>query len=215
MYFLVFTQMLLSNSFFTQPRLQMEMRRPPAYLQATKKANTGMDILDAKTDSHSFNKDIEGQKYHVITVFGSVKIKAPYSEVLKFIQTIENLESYEPKLLKVAHMQKQQDSDQGFYISSGLFLFVPFHDVFSYELRADGFHSKMETGLLKNHMNGGFKLKKCSDSETLVYHYEVYELDSWKNIFSKLIERYLLREMQKELKNIKYECLQQKSHQDA
>ena len=154
--------------------------------------------------SKSFYKTIDNRNFNVVSVFGRVQIEAPHDEVLAFVKTIDNLDRYEPKLNHVKHTKQPDEQNQkGYYVSTGVFMFVPFRDTFSYVDRPDGFHSEMESGLLKGHMNGGFKVKALSDQLTEVYHYEIYEFSPLKNIMPKRVESYLKTAMVKELEDLR------------
>lgn len=143
------------------------------------------------------------KSFHHIAVSGQILLEDSYEAVLTYIHNIENLVQYEPKLWKVK-LQKESNSKKelGFYQSTGVFGFVPFRDQFSYTINENGFHSQMETGLLKKHMNGGFTLTKKNKNQCIVLHYENYELCGWQKLFSPYLKRYLKRSMEKELNTL-------------
>ena len=158
--------------------------------------------------SHQRKKKIDNKTYHVITVYGRVLIPDSYEKVLSFVKNMDNLKLYEPKLYNVKHLNEPDPSKKdpkGYYLSTGVFIFIPFRDRFSYVDRPDGFHSEMESGLLKGHMNGGFKVKRISDNVTQVYHYEVYEFTGWKAILPKFKENFLVAAMNKEMRSLALE----------
>lgn len=118
-----------------------------------------------------------------MSVVGEISLTCPFEYALSYIQSLDNIANYEPKISR--SITQIESSHAGRYSTFGSFAGVPWQGKFEYELHDRGFHSYMVEGVMANAMQGGFILLPTDHDQCQLWHYEEYKIPA--------ISTYLLR----------------------
>jgi hypothetical protein len=137
-----------------------------------------------------------------VFVMDRIDIPVNPDTAINFLSDIKNIDQYEPKVDKA---KVKTDTDKtGSYEVKGKFAGIPWSGKFSYELSSEGFYSEMiESPVPGLKVQGGFKVKKISDRDCRVIHYENYHLPAWLSVISPLLKNYLTHSLKQELEEVK------------
>jgi len=143
---------------------------------------------------------MKSHRYNDCLVTGKALLENDFLSTLAFIQNLNHISQYEPKL-KTARPEASNDK-QGYYYAEGKFIGISWSGKFSYQLTTKGFHSEMIEGPLKHHMSGGFVITEEDIHHATITHYEKYALPMATRWLNCIIKPYLFFAMKKELRNI-------------
>jgi hypothetical protein len=118
-------------------------------------------------------------------VMDRIDVPVDAGTALNFIREIKNIDLYEPKVDK-AEVKNETDT-KGSYEVKGRFAGIPWAGKFSFELNEEGFYSEMLNSPVPGlKVQGGFKVKKVSDKDCRISHFENYQLPGWLIAFRPL-----------------------------
>ena len=107
-----------------------------------------------------------------VSVVGKIELNCPFEKALHYIQALENISDYEPKISQAS--TSVTDSRHGTYSTVGFFSCVPWRGQFEYSLHDHGFHSVMVGGVMADAMQGGFAIFPIDGNRCQLWHYEEY-----------------------------------------
>lgn len=136
-----------------------------------------------------------------VSVVGKIELGCPFERALRYIQTLENITDYEPKISQAN--TSVTDSQRGSYSTVGFFSCFPWRGRFEYSLHDRGFHSVMVEGAMADAMQGGFVIFPLGGERCQLWHYEEYRFPPY---LGRLLQpgwkRYLDYAMKNELRDI-------------
>lgn len=136
----------------------------------------------------------------IVSVVGCKTLGCSAEDALAFIQNLERIAGYEPKINEA--QISRVDQAHGEYTTVGIFSCIPWRGRFSYSLNDHGFHSHMVGGLLANNMQGGFVVLPHGNGHCQLWHYEEYRFPRATIVLRAGLQGYLRRAMHKELRDI-------------
>jgi hypothetical protein len=135
-------------------------------------------------------------------VMDRIDVPVNAGTALNFICEIKNIDQYEPKVDQ-AKVNPETDK-KGSYEVKGRFAGIPWSGKFSYEINEEGFYSEILNSPIPGlKVQGGFKVKKVSDKDCRISHFENYQLPGWLFAVRPLLKAYLTQSIKKELEDVK------------
>lgn len=136
----------------------------------------------------------------IVSVVGYKTLGCSKEQALAFIQELNRISEYEPKINEA--QISRVDQTHGEYTTVGIFSCIPWRGRFLYSLNDHGFHSHMVGGLLANNMQGGFVVFPIDDQTCQLWHYEEYRFPRATIVLRPGLRSYLKKAMHQELLDI-------------
>ena len=136
----------------------------------------------------------------IVSVVGCKILHCSVEEALAFVQNLEQIAGYEPKINEA--QVTITSVTQGAYSTQGFFSCIPWRGRFEFTLHQHGFHSHMVGGWLANNMQGGFVILPYGEKRCQLWHYEEYRFPRAAIVLRPGLRGYLNRAMHRELNDI-------------